>query len=43
LSAAGVLAHDIFSEGDRLSISGGIGYGVQEKQLGGRVGLQMSW
>ena len=43
LSAAGVLAHDIFSDGDRLSMSGGIGYGVQDKNLGGRVGLQLSW
>ena len=43
LSAAGVLAHDVLVEGDRVSISGGIGYGVQEKNLGGRVGLQMSW
>jgi hypothetical protein len=38
-----VLAHDIFSDGDRLSMSGGIGYGVQDKNLGGRVGLQLSW
>ena len=43
MSAAGVLAHNLLAEGDRLSISGGIGYGVQEKQLGGRVGLQFSW
>ena len=43
LSAAGVLAHNVFTEGDRVSISGGIGWGVQEHNLGGRVGLQMSW
>jgi len=43
IAAAGVLGRDIFGAGDRLAIAGGVGFGIDEDTVGGRVGAQLSW
>ena len=49
-NAAGVLARDLFTENDRLTLDAGVGYGVgqrigggSEDTFSGRVGLQLTW
>lgn len=51
-SAMGVVARDVFSASDRISLTGGFGFSVKEKSFGGhstrtacggRVGVQLSW
>ena len=43
VSAKGLLADDLFGQGDQLTLSGGIGWGVDENTVGGRVSGQVSW
>ncbi len=50
ISAIAVLERDLFVNGDRLTINGGIGYGrsdfmnyEQHDVIAGRIGLQWSW
>jgi trimeric autotransporter adhesin len=43
LTAAGVIGTDVLTSGDRLAVSGGVGYGVDQNTLGARVGVQMTW
>ena len=43
LTAAGVLGYNVLSTGDRLAVSGGMGWGIDHSQLGGRVGVQLTW
>jgi hypothetical protein len=43
LTAAGVLGWNVFSQGDRLAVSGGLGWGLDQSQIGGRVGVQLTW
>lgn len=40
ISAAGVLGNNLVMPGDRLAIAGGIGFGLDEDTVGGRVGIQ---
>ena len=48
-STVGVLADNLFMNGDRLTLSGGVGWGTStvegytQNVAGGRVGLQLSW
>lgn len=42
ISAAGVLSRNLFGGGDRLTVSGGIGFS-DSGTAGGRVGAQLSW
>jgi len=43
VAATGVLGRDVFGAGDRLSIAGGVGIGMDDDTVGGRVGAQLSW
>jgi trimeric autotransporter adhesin len=43
LTAAGVIGTDVLTSGDRLAVSGGVGYGVDQNTVGARVGVQMTW
>jgi hypothetical protein len=43
LTAAGVLGWSVFTPGDRLAVSGGLGVGTDQGQVGGRVGVQLTW
>ena len=43
LTAAGVLGYNVFTPGDRLAVSGGMGWGLDQSQMGGRVGVQLTW
>lgn len=43
IAATGVLGRDVFGAGDRLAIAGGVGFGLDEDTVGGRVGAQLSW
>lgn len=43
VSAKGLLADNLFGQGDQLTLSGGIGWGVNENTVGGRVSGQVSW
>jgi|GEM_PF-2707107 len=40
IAAAGVLGNNFLMPGDRLAIAGGIGIGLDENTVGGRVGIQ---
>ena len=43
LTAAGVLGYNVLTPGDRLAVSGGMGWGLDQSQIGGRVGVQLTW
>jgi len=43
VSAKGLLADNLFGQGDQLTLSGGIGWGTDENTVGGRVSGQVSW
>ena len=43
LSALGVLDRNAFGGGETVSIGGGVGVGLDDGNVGGRVGLQMTW
>ena len=47
VAAQGVMGYNIFSEGDRVTFSGGIGVGLDngrgDTTVGGRVGGQITW
>ena len=47
VSAQGVLAQNLFTSGDRLALSGGVGFGFDngsgDEVVGGRVGAQITW
>ena len=47
LSAQGVLGHNVFTPGDRVAISGGVGVGIDngrgDTTVGGRVGAQITF
>ena len=46
ISLAAVLGTSIITPGDRLALSGGMGYvvaGSGAENMGGRVGLQLTW
>ena len=42
-SALGVLTRDLFGQGTTLAVGGGIGVGFEDRSVGGRVGVQLSW
>ena len=42
-SAMGVLGRNVFGHGETLAIGGGLGFGLNDHSVGGRVGLQLSW
>jgi hypothetical protein len=33
----------VLTPGDRLAVSGGMGVGTDHSQIGGRVGVQLTW
>jgi hypothetical protein len=44
VAMSGVLARDMFEDGrGRLTLSGGLGIGLQEDNVGGRVSTQITW
>jgi len=43
IAATGVLGRGIFGPGDRLAVAGGVGVGLEDDAVGGRVGAQLSW
>ena len=43
VSAMGLLTRDLFGHGETLAISGGLGFGMNDHSVGGRVGLQLTW
>ena len=43
LSMQGILTRDLFGNGETLALGGGIGVGLNDHSVGGRVGLQLSW
>lgn len=43
LTAAGVLARDVLGGRNRVTLSGGIGWGLEKSTVGGRVGAQLTW
>jgi hypothetical protein len=47
LSAQGVMGYNVFTEGDRVTFSGGVGVGFENGRgnevVGGRVGAQITW
>jgi hypothetical protein len=43
IAAMGVLSRDLFGGGERLAISGGVGFGSEGDNVGGRVGAQITW
>jgi len=40
IAAVGVLGNNFLMPGDRLAIAGGVGFGLDENTVGGRVGIQ---
>jgi hypothetical protein len=42
-SIMGVLSSNTFGNGESLSIGGGVGVGLSDGNVGGRVGLQLTW
>ena len=43
LTALGVLDRNAFGGGETLSIGGGVGVGLDDGNVGGRVGMQLTW
>jgi hypothetical protein len=49
LTATGLLRKDVFTRGDRLTLSGGVGWGessvtgYSERTAGGHAGMQLDW
>ncbi len=43
IAVMGVIGRDVFGPGDRLALSGGLGFGLDEDTLGGRIGAQLTW
>ncbi len=43
VSAMGVVGRNVFRAGDRIAVGAALGYGLSEHNLGGRVGVQMTW
>ena len=43
LSAAGVVARNVFGGSGRVSVDAGIGLGLDDGTVGGRVGMQLTW
>lgn len=43
VAATGVVGRDIIGVGDRLALSGGVGFGMEEHSIGGRIGAQLTW
>ena len=43
ISMIGVLDRNLFGGGETLAIGGGVGVGLNDGSVGGRVGLQLSW
>ena len=43
LTAMGVLDRNVFGGGERLAIGAGLGVGLNDGAMGGRVGLQLTW
>jgi hypothetical protein len=43
LTVAGVLARNVLGARNRLTLSGGVGWGLEESTIGGRVGAQLTW
>ena len=42
-SAIGVLDQNVFGNGEKLAISAGLGIGVNNQNVGGRIGAQLTW
>jgi hypothetical protein len=34
---------NVFTPGDRLAVGGGVGWALDQNQVGGRVGVQLTW
>jgi hypothetical protein len=43
VSMLGVLGRDLFGFGETLAIGGGVGVGLADGSVGGRVGVQLTW
>ncbi len=47
IAAEGVVGYNVFSPGDRVAVSGGVGVGIDngrgDNVVGGRVGGQITW
>ena len=43
VSALGVLTRDAFGGGEALAIGGGVGVGLDDGNVGGRLGVQLTW
>ena len=43
ITALGVLDRNVFGGGETLALGGGVGVGLDDGNVGGRVGLQLSW
>jgi trimeric autotransporter adhesin len=42
-SLVGVIDQNVFGNGERLAITGGLGIGLSEGNAGGRIGAQLTW
>ena len=42
-SAIGVLDQNVFGNGEKLALSGGLGIGINNQNVGGRIGAQLTW
>lgn len=42
-SIMGVVSNNTFGNGETLSIAGGVGVGLSDGNVGGRVGVQLTW
>jgi hypothetical protein len=42
-AVTGVLSRNVFGGGERLALSGGVGFGLDHDTAGGRVGAQITW
>ena len=42
-AVTGVLSRNVFGGGERLALSGGVGFGLDNDTTGGRVGAQITW
>ena len=42
-SAIGVLDQNVFGNGEKLALSGGFGIGTSDRNIGGRIGAQLTW
>ena len=43
ITAVVVAVRDLFGTGTRVSLGGGLGYGLSKQTMGGRVGGQLTW